>query len=186
MHNQLHLQLDQAFLQGEIKLRIGTCISLHLFTFAQSFDTMSNSSNATSRPDEVTARYEALRAQLKEGMERKRQTDHDLTDLESQIYLYEGSYLNNTAMSGGNVIRGFDSYLKAGSTPASVSRSSSQTISGDDRMFSTSSATYQRSLALKFNEPAPEKADDAKISSQGSQASGYKLKRKTDETTKRS
>ncbi len=119
-------------------------------------------------------------------MEHKRQTDHELTDLESQIYLYEGSYLNNTAMSGGNVIRGFDSYLKAGSTPASVSRSSSQTISADDRMFSTSSATYQRSLALKFNEPAPEKADDAKISSQGSQASGYKLKRKTDETTKRS
>ena len=65
---------------------------------------MSNSSNTTSRPDEATARYEALRAQLKEGMERKRQTDHDLTDLESQIYLYEGSYLNNTAMSGGNVI----------------------------------------------------------------------------------
>ena len=160
MHNQLHLQLDQAFLQGEIKLRIGTCIALHLFTFAQSFDTMSNSSNATSRPDEVTARYEALRAQLKEGMEHKRQTDHDLTDLESQIYLYEGSYLNNTAMSGGNVIRGFDSYLKAGSTPASVSRSSSQTISADDRMFSTSSATYQRSLAVKFNAHAQEKADD--------------------------
>ena len=186
MHDKPHLELDQAFWQGEIKLRIGTCISLHLFTFAQSFDTMSNSSNATSRPDEVTARYEALRAQLKEGMEHKRQTDHDLTDLESQIYLYEGSYLNNTAMSGGNVIRGFDSYLKAGSTPASVSRSSSQTISGDDRMFSTSSATYQRSLALKVNEPAAEKADDAKISSQGSQASGYKLKRKADDTVKRS
>ena len=186
MHNQLHLQLDQAFLQGEIKLRIGTCISLHLFTFAQSFDTMSNSSNTTSRPDEVTARYEALRAQLKEGMEHKRQTDHDLTDLESQIYLYEGSYLNNTAMSGGNVIRGFDSYLKAGSTPASVSRTSSQAPSGDDRMFSTSSATYQRSLALKVNEPAPEKADDAKIASHGSQASGYKLKRKADDTVKRS
>lgn len=147
---------------------------------------MSNSSNATSTPDEVNARYEALRAQLKEGLERKRQTDHDLTDLESQIYLYEGSYLSNTAMSGGNVIRGFDSYLKAGAAPVPASRTSLQQTSGDDRMFSTSSATYQRSLALKVNEPASEKADDTKTPNNGSQASGYKLKRKADDTIKRS
>lgn len=147
---------------------------------------MSNSLSTASTPDEANARYEVLRSQLKEGLERKRQTDHELTDLESQIYLYEGSYLSNTAMSGGNVIRGFDSYLKAGAAPVPASRSSSQPSSSDDRMFSTSSATYQRSLALKVNEPAPEKADDTKTPTNGAQASGYKLKKKADDTIKRS
>ena len=60
---------------------------------------MPSGSNAPLTREEAIQRYERLRAQLKEGLERKRQTDRDLTDLESQIYLYEGSYLMTTALS---------------------------------------------------------------------------------------
>lgn len=148
---------------------------------------MSNASEAPSTQEEANAKYEALRALLKEGLDKKRQTDHDLTDLESQIYLYEGTYLNSTALSGGNVIRGFDSYVKSGTASTPASRSSAQAPSTEDRMFSTSSATYQRSLALKMNEPAnsESKVDDSKTSTTSGQASGYKLKRKGEDASKK-
>lgn len=133
--------------------------------------------------DEAQQKYDELRANLKEGLARKRQVDHELTDLESQIYLYEGSYLNNTALSGGNVIRGFDSYLKANATATSGMRLPAPPApSADDRMFSTSSTTYQRSLALKVNEAAaaPEAvaaaAEDSKNTTTGTAV--HKLKRK--------
>lgn len=133
--------------------------------------------------DEANERYDAIKAQLKEGLARKRQTDQDLTDLESQIYLYEGSYLNSTALSGGNVIRGFDSYMKAAALGTGTTRAptASSSISNDDRMFSTSSATHQRSIALKMNEAAEDAArpEEAKTQTQNTQSSGYKLKRKT-------
>ncbi|KAL4401451.1 chromatin modification-related protein Eaf6 [Malassezia pachydermatis] len=138
-------------------------------------------STDTAKPqtlEEANQRYEALKAQLKEGLDRKRQTDHDLTDLESQIYLYEGSYLSSTALSGGNVIRGFDSYLKANAATATGMRvtTSVQPPSSEDRMFSSSSATYQRSLALKMNEPVTENKSSAPSAT--AQPSGYKLKKK--------
>ena len=132
--------------------------------------------------DEANERYDTIKTQLKDGLARKRQTDQDLTDLESQIYLYEGSYLNTTALSGGNVIRGFDSYMKAGATSGGNPRSapSSATASNEDRMFSTSSATYQRSLALKMNEATEDasRSEDTKNNGTSAQSSGYKLKRK--------
>ena len=140
--------------------------------------------------EEANQRYEELRKQLKEGLDKKRQLDHDLTDLESQIYLYEGSYLNSTALSGCNVIRGFDTYLKAnvGTTPG-IRTPSHQNSSTDDRMFSSSSATYQRSLVLKTNEPANEAIKTEEGTTKPTESlppsSGYKLKRKNDEPTKR-
>ena len=120
--------------------------------------------------DEANQQYESLRSQLKENLDKKRQIDHTLTDLESQIYLYEGSYLNTTAASGGNVIRGFDAYLKP-TTTGTGTRTSSSIGPSDERLFSNSSTTYQRSLALKANET--ELIDDAETS-----APSYKLKRK--------
>ena len=155
---------------------------------------MPSGSSAPLTREEAIQRYERLRAQLKEGLERKRQTDRDLTDLESQIYLYEGSYLMTTALSGGNVIRGFDSYVKAGAglAPTSRAATNAQTPATEDRMFSTSSATYQRSLALKASESAlssDPKTNEPKghpsSGSSGSSASGYKLKRKNDDLSKK-
>lgn len=133
---------------------------------------MSSAPEQPASLDEASQRYEILRAQLKESLEKKRQIDHKVTDLESQIYLYEGSYLNGTAASGGNVIRGFDSYLKPSSTTATGTRTSMSAAPNDERLFSNSSTTHQRSLALKANESEVLGEPDA------SAPSGYKLKKK--------
>lgn len=110
--------------------------------------------------EEAQQRYETTKRALKSGISKKRQIDRTLTDLESQIFLFEGSYLTNTAASGGNIVKGFDSYLKTSSMAAGPGRSASintsmlgsQDVPVEDRMFSLSSATYKRSLELKANE----------------------------------
>ena len=133
---------------------------------------MSSAPEQPASLDEASQHYEALRTQLRESLEKKRQVDHKVTDLESQIYLYEGSYLNGTAASGGNVIRGFDSYLKPSSTAATGTRTSLSATPNDERLFSNSSTTHQRSLALKANETELTGEPDT------SAPTGYKLKRK--------
>lgn len=111
--------------------------------------------------EEAQQRYENAKKTLKNGIAKKRQIDRNLTDLESQIFLFEGSYLTNTAASGGNIVKGFDGYLKTNALAggsnrmAAINTSSllgTQDVPIDDRMFSLSSATYKRSLELKANE----------------------------------
>jgi chromatin modification-related protein EAF6 len=111
--------------------------------------------------EEAQQRYETTKKALKNNMSKKRQIDRTLTDLESQIFLFEGSYLTNTAASGGNIVKGFDSYLKTNnavglssskSTSINTIMLGSQDVAIEDRMFSLSSATYKRSLELKANE----------------------------------
>ncbi|UZJ53398.1 hypothetical protein CBS101457_002718 [Exobasidium rhododendri] len=111
--------------------------------------------------EEAQQRYETTKKTLKANISKKRQIDRTLTDLESQIFLFEGSYLTNTAASGGNIVKGFDSYLKTGSaigassskaTSINTSVLGSQDVPPDDRMFSLSSSTFKRSLELKANE----------------------------------
>jgi chromatin modification-related protein EAF6 len=110
--------------------------------------------------EEAQQRYETARKALKSGISKKRQIDRTLTDLESQIFLFEGSYLTNTAASGGNIVKGFDSYLKTSAVTGGSSKYTSintsmlgdQGVPLEDRMFSLSSATYKRSLEMKANE----------------------------------
>lgn len=110
--------------------------------------------------EEATHRYNTTKAALQAGLAKKRIIDRTLTDLESQIYLFEGSYLASTAASGGNIIKGFDSYLKttapasssAAAAAAAAAATGAANVPDEDRMFSLSSATYQRSLELKANE----------------------------------
>jgi chromatin modification-related protein EAF6 len=60
--------------------------------------------------------------------------------LETTIYHSEGAYLTETYLQGGgNIIQGFDNYLKN----QTVTRRRNE-VTEADRLFSTSSATYQK------------------------------------------
>ncbi|KAG5650129.1 hypothetical protein H0H81_000590 [Sphagnurus paluster] len=93
---------------------------------------------------EEKARYESLRNELKKALPRKRTADKQLAAIEVQIYNLEAAYLTETAAhSGGNIIQGFDGYLKNQTTGRRKYE-----INEQDRLFSKSSLTYQKSLDL--------------------------------------
>ncbi|KAG6897656.1 hypothetical protein C0992_012635 [Termitomyces sp. T32_za158] len=93
---------------------------------------------------EERARYEALKNELKKALPKKRQADKQLATVEVQIYNLEATYLTETAAhSGGNIIQGFDGYLKNQAT-----NRRKYEINDQDRLFSKSSMTYQKSLEL--------------------------------------
>lgn len=120
--------------------------------------------------EEAQARYASLKTQLNTALAQKRNIDRTLSDLESQIWLFEGSYFTATAASGGNIVKGYDNYLKT--TGASGGRSTAAgalqaalaengEIPPEDRVFSASSLTYQRSLELKAAEEMTKQANAA-------------------------
>src|SRR6267154_862772 len=105
---------------------------------------------------EDKARYETIRKELALALPKKRALDKQLVrislptylffsssvqaQVEVQIFNFEGSYLTETsAHSGGNIIQGFEGYLKN----QSVTRRRYE-VSDADRMFSNSSLTTQR------------------------------------------
>ncbi|CAG8705171.1 3656_t:CDS:2 [Cetraspora pellucida] len=57
-------------------------------------------------------KLEEAEAELKDLLVRKKQVDKSLKTIEKHIWNFEGSYLEETH-SGGNLIRGFDGYLRA-------------------------------------------------------------------------
>lgn len=61
--------------------------------------------------------YEKLKRDLRETLAKKSLLDKKLADLEDQIYRQETAYLEDT--SAGNIIRGFDNYIKSSSTAVS-------------------------------------------------------------------
>lgn len=70
--------------------------------------------------------------------------------IEDQIFKLEGAYLEDTP--NGNIIKGFDNYLKAGNASSLHSGSSTlkrrQTYTDSDRLFSLSSCTYTKVCLL--------------------------------------
>ncbi|KLO14812.1 NuA4-domain-containing protein [Schizopora paradoxa] len=101
-----------------------------------------STSAVPSQEDKV--RYDTLKKELAEQLNKKRATERSLAQLEYQLYNFENSYLTETmAHSGGNVILGFESYHK---TQSSGRRK--HDIQPNDRMFSSSSLTFQKSLEL--------------------------------------
>ncbi|OJT10394.1 Chromatin modification-related protein EAF6 [Trametes pubescens] len=100
-------------------------------------------SNDIPTPEEK-AKYDAAKKELLQALAKKRNLDKQLAQIEVQIYNLEGSYLTETAAhSGGNIIHGFDGYFK--NQPSGRRK---YEISEQDRIFSTSSMTYKKSLEL--------------------------------------
>ncbi|ORY22022.1 histone acetyltransferase subunit NuA4-domain-containing protein [Naematelia encephala] len=93
-------------------------------------------------PADAKQAQAAAHAELDAALKRKRAVDTNLANLESAIYAFEGSYLEETAASGGNIIKGFDNYLKP---PTSNVNKKKMEVTEADRLFSTSSGTYLQS-----------------------------------------
>ncbi|KZS93638.1 NuA4-domain-containing protein [Sistotremastrum niveocremeum HHB9708] len=92
---------------------------------------------------EARAQYETAKNELVQALIKKRAADKQLAELEAQIYNFEGTYLMETSNHGGNIIQGFEGYLKS-QGPGKRRYE----IGEADRMFSNSSLTYTKSLEL--------------------------------------
>ncbi|WRT68017.1 uncharacterized protein IL334_004992 [Kwoniella shivajii] len=87
-------------------------------------------------PADAKQAQAAALQELEAAQRRKRTIDTSLANLEHSIYAFEGSYLDETAASGGNIIK------------------KKIEVTEGDRLFSTSSGTYQQSLAAKRQQEA--------------------------------
>ncbi|GAA5881768.1 hypothetical protein JCM16303_006445 [Sporobolomyces ruberrimus] len=122
-------------------------------------------------PAELRKKLEEGRSILRTQLEKKRKLDRDLAVLETSIYAFEGSYLSDSlfppsatsnaastaAAQFGNIIRGYDSYLKAPSAGAGDRNKrvrGPEGVNERERMFSASSATYTKSVELRQAELA--------------------------------
>ncbi|KAJ8097832.1 histone acetyltransferase subunit NuA4-domain-containing protein [Lipomyces tetrasporus] len=90
--------------------------------------------------------YEKIKKDLRDLLSKKKSIDKSLAAVEDYIYRYEGAYLEDTL--NGNIIKGFDNYLKGSGSGAGGHGSASNalrrkgTYTDNDRLFSLSSATY--------------------------------------------
>ncbi|KAG8992615.1 hypothetical protein FRB94_008338 [Tulasnella sp. JGI-2019a] len=99
---------------------------------------------------DIQAAYQKARGELVAAIHKKRAIDRNLATLEANLYNFEGSYLQDTANSGGNIITGFESYLK---TNTNTRRKGEMNLD-NDRLFTNSSTTVSKALDLNGDEPA--------------------------------
>ncbi|KAF2662938.1 NuA4-domain-containing protein [Lophiostoma macrostomum CBS 122681] len=103
--------------------------------------------NGTSDAARGVPYYERLKRDLRESLQKKRQIDNNLAQIEENITRAETSYLEET--SAGNIIKGFDNYIKGAATTtttggAGTATRRKATISDIDRIFSRSSSSFLR------------------------------------------
>ncbi|KAJ5864490.1 uncharacterized protein N7529_006406 [Penicillium soppii] len=96
--------------------------------------------------------YEKLRRELRDTLQKKRLMDKSMSQLEDQIFRFEQSYLEET--TAGNIIKGFDNYIKGSASGSSLGASGlglgggvagsrrKAAVTESDRVFSRSSASY--------------------------------------------
>ncbi|KAL9113476.1 MAG: hypothetical protein Q9227_002517 [Pyrenula ochraceoflavens] len=130
-----------------------------------------NSSSGPKSANDSAARglpyYEKLRKELRESLAKKKLLDKNLANIEESIYNLESKYLEETG-GAGNIIKGFDNYIKGATVSTAGANASSGTISGSalggagrkktvvmdqDRVFSRSSALYMRSESPTTSSP---------------------------------
>lgn len=124
--------------------------------------TAPNALPSTTDPTRGIPYYESLRRSLRETLTRKTLLDKSLLSLETSLYRAETLYLEDTG--AGNIIRGFDNYIK-GTTASSSSLSGGGAGGGGgggggagggrkrggvgegDRVFSKSSVGFAREVS---------------------------------------
>eukprot|EP00124_Ichthyophonus_hoferi_P005637 Ihof_evm3s873 gene=Ihof_evmTU3s873 len=85
----------------------------------------------------------SMKEEMEELLARQRQIEENLVNLEKQIYNFEGSYLEDTQLYG-NIFQGFEGF----SSGSSVDRKGQRKFKESERLFSLSSATFQKSNDL--------------------------------------
>ena len=98
-------------------------------------------------PSTAGSEYDNARQELVNALKKKKQFDKQLSTLESDIYTHETAYLEETNVpGGGNVVRGFDGYLKQTSNLMSSTGSGRHStavrrfdVTDSQRIFSNSS-----------------------------------------------
>ncbi|KAI5846926.1 histone acetyltransferase subunit NuA4-domain-containing protein [Tricharina praecox] len=88
--------------------------------------------------EQAVAYYEKVKKQLRDLIHQKRHHDKQLALYEDNIYKAETAYLEDT--QNGNIIKGFDNYIKGGVTRRKTA------LNDTDRIFSLSSLTYATKL----------------------------------------
>lgn len=101
--------------------------------------------------------YEKLRRDLRESLNKKRGIDAQLFQIEDSINRMETSYLEET--SAGNIIKGFDNYIKGAAATTTASGAGTATrrkahISDADRIFSRSSTSFLREASTPATTPS--------------------------------
>ncbi|KAL8672185.1 MAG: hypothetical protein Q9168_003349 [Polycauliona sp. 1 TL-2023] len=138
--------------------------------------------------------YEKLKRDLRETLQKKRTLDKNIATLEDQIYRIEATYLEETS-SAGNIIKGFDNYIKGSALSGSVSAGGAGGTGGggggagggggggtstrrkgvteQDRVFSRSSCSFMRELSPSSsmqstpNAPTPTSGNPQQSSARG-------------------
>ena len=104
----------------------------------------STSTHQNLKPDDPTL-LDPKQA-LKEVHQKRKELEKDLIKVEKQIYEFEGTYLEDTAIYG-NVVKGWEKYLTL--KASNVDLSKLKKFDESDRLFSYSSVTSD--LAVKEN-----------------------------------
>ncbi|KAF2850815.1 NuA4-domain-containing protein [Plenodomus tracheiphilus IPT5] len=116
-----------------------------------------SSANAGADGSRGMPYYEKLRRDLRDSLNKKRGIDAQLSHIEDNITRMETSYLEET--SAGNIIKGFDNYIKGAATTTTTSGAGTATrrkapISDTDRIFSRSSTSFLREASTPATTPS--------------------------------
>lgn len=98
-----------------------------------------NKNGGAAGPLPTLAEYKKSQARVRELVEKRRALDKRLNQVEESIMTKEASYLESTP--SGNIITGFDNYMKGTSSAAAQRRKAGP--ADQNRVFSKSSISYR-------------------------------------------